>query len=429
MHSYQQLLNYLYTFIPERTSLKFSGIKGIYRTKYLLKLLNNPQEKLRVVHVAGTSGKGSTSYLISILLKAHGFKTGLQVSPHLVDIRERFQINNQFISQEKFVATFQKIRPTIEKAKETEWGRLTYFEILTAFTFYYFWQEKVDFCVMETGLGGLYDGTNVVGNPDKLAVITRIGLDHQWILGKTLSAIAAQKAGIIQKGNEVVTIGQKSPVMKVFEQAAKKQDAKLHVVQINKNLQLSLVGDYQKENASLALAAVYLLSKKHHYAYDKIVTDQVLSCARFPGRFEVYKTKYRQIIIDGAHNPQKMKAFTESLKKIYPGQTFDFLLSFSRSKDQVSTLRGMLRYIVPPARKIYVTDFQLAGQDLLHQSVNTAKIVKIIEQLGHKHYKIIANDRHLLDLLKVDGHPLVITGSLYFIGSIYQELKNAIMQK
>ncbi len=426
---WDELLDYLNSFIPDKTSLKFSGIKGIYRTKYLLQLLGNPQEKLRVVHVAGTSGKGSTCYLINILLKAHGFKVGFQISSHLVDIRERFQINNELIAQEKFIQSFRDIIPAIEKTKETKWGKLTYFEILVAFTYYYFRQEKVDFCIMETGLGGLYDGTNVIDNPDKLAVITRIGLDHQWILGNSLAIIASQKAGIIKKGNDVITIKQKKTVMEVFEQACKKQGVKLHVVQINHNLRLNLRGEYQKENASLALAATYLLSKKYHFPYNKTAVDQALSSAWFPGRFEVRKTKYREVIIDGAHNPQKMKAFISSLVKVYPDQKFDFLISFSRSKDQIPTLRGMLKYIVPVSEKIYVTGFVLTGQDLLHQSVDTGKIVKIIEQLGFKNYKIVANNAKLFDLLQESQKPLVVTGSLYFIGSIYEELKHVIMEK
>ncbi len=197
--NYSQILSYLYGFIPDRYSLKFSGQAGIERTKYLLQLLDNPQEKIKVIHIAGTSGKGSTAYLISKLLQHHGFKVGLQVSPHLIDIRERFQINNQLIPEELFVRTFQEIKPTIEKAKNSHWGKLTFFEILVSFAFYFFWKNKVDYAVMETGLGGLYDGTNVVENKNKLVVLTKIGLDHQWILGSTYEKIASQKAGIIKK--------------------------------------------------------------------------------------------------------------------------------------------------------------------------------------------------------------------------------------
>jgi dihydrofolate synthase/folylpolyglutamate synthase len=135
--SYNQALSYLYSFIPQKRKY-FAGEKGMLRTKYLLQLLSNPQEKIKVIHIAGTSGKGSTAYLTSLLLVAHGFKVGLQVSPHLLDIRERFQINNQLISKEQFTQFVAGIMPYVERAKKTKWGRLTYFEINVCLAFYIF---------------------------------------------------------------------------------------------------------------------------------------------------------------------------------------------------------------------------------------------------------------------------------------------------
>ena len=151
------------------------------------------QEKLNIIHVAGTSGKGSTCYLISSLLKFHGFKVGLHQSPHLTDVRERFQMNNKIISEEEFIFYLNKIIPIINMVGKTFHGSLTYFEILVGLAYFIFYDKKIDYVVMETGLGGWFDATNVVERPDKLAVLTTIGLDHANILGKTIEEIALQK--------------------------------------------------------------------------------------------------------------------------------------------------------------------------------------------------------------------------------------------
>lgn len=191
INNFKQAEEFLASHIPKTTSTIFPGEVGLNRAKDFLHLLGDPQEKLKIIHVAGTSGKGSTCYLISSLLESQGFKVGLHQSPHLTDVTERFQINNQNISKEDFVDYLNKIIPAIEKIKH-----ITYFEILVGLAFYIFNDKKVDYAVMETGLGGWYDGTNVVSRPDKLSVITKIGLDHTAILGETIEKIALQKAMI-----------------------------------------------------------------------------------------------------------------------------------------------------------------------------------------------------------------------------------------
>jgi len=443
---YQQTLDYLYSFIPEKRKA-FTGEAGIRRTKNLLQLLDNPQEKIKVIHIAGTSGKGSTAYLTSLLLAQQGFKTGLQVSPHLLDIRERFQINSVLISKEKFTLYTAEIIPLIEKCKVTQWGKLTFFEINVCLAFYIFYKEKVDYAVMETGLGGLFDATNVVQNPGKLALLTKIGLDHMSVLGRTLSDIASQKAGIIRKGNTAITVQQKPTVMNVFHSISKKQHAVLNVLQKNinykniniskkgiefdikykdlecKNLILSLIGNYQAENASIALAALYELSQQYNFKINKQKIYLAFGNANFKGRFEVRKIANKEIVLDGSHNPQKIKAFISSLLRIYPGRQFDFLLSFSEGKNQIVTMAGMLKLIIPNANKIYISSFVLEGNDLLHQSVDTEKIASVLRKLGFHNYEIIKTDKNrFLKILAENRLALVITGSLYFIGSIYTHL-------
>lgn len=437
---------YLYSFIIDRQTIKHSGIKGIKRTRYLLKQLGNPQEKLHVIHVAGTSGKGSTCYLINILLRVHGFKVGLQVSPHLLDIRERFQINNQLVNQGELIKIFKDIKPLVEKCRSSKWGRLTFFEILVAFTFYFFAKQKVDFVVMETGLGGLYDGTNVVENPNKIAVITRIGLDHQWILGRTYHAIAQQKAGIVHKGNILITIKQKSTVLSVFKKTCQEKDARfiqlkpivnfknIEVSKINTSfdfsyqsliltkLNLGLLGKHQAENTSLALTTLYELSRKYKFFIKQEAIRKVLITSHFKGRGEICKINGREIIIDGAHNPQKMKALINFLKLTYPKEKFTVIMAFSRGKKQVATIRTMLKQLIPIANKIFLTNFHLEGQDFVHQAVAPEFIKKILKRLNYFSYQIIHDQQQSFhEAIVRESCPILVTGSLYLISSFYKQ--------
>jgi dihydrofolate synthase/folylpolyglutamate synthase len=452
--TYEQAIKYLDSFIPQKRLLH-TGETGILRTKYLLRLLENPQEEINVIHVAGTSGKGSTAFLISKLLASHGFKVGFQVSPHLVDLRERFQINNQLIHKELLISRLNEIISAVEKVRETQWGKLTFFEVCVSLAFYIFWKENVDYTIMETGLGGLYDGTNVVENPKKLAIITKIGFDHQNILGYTLSAIASQKAGIIKTGNTVISVQQKSSVMRVFYSQCKTVKAKCIVVKKDKNfwgvrvlkrgtrfnyrdedfvlsnLKLGLIGEHQAENCSLALTALYHLAKRDHFSVNETKIRSTLRSIRFGGRGEIRKTKYRDVIIDGAHNPQKMKAFITSLKTIYPNKQFDFLIAFSRGKDQLTTLRGILHHIIPVANRIILTSFRLEGQgDMLHSSIPYERIIPILKEFRFSNYSIKKTTKEaLVQMIKDGRNPFVITGSLYLIGSIYRDFKHAIRQQ
>ncbi|MBI4008902.1 bifunctional folylpolyglutamate synthase/dihydrofolate synthase, partial [Candidatus Roizmanbacteria bacterium] len=280
---------YLYTFIPRGMKQKFPGDLGLRRAKYLLKLLGNPQNQIKVIHVAGTSGKGSTSYLISILLKALGFRVGFHVSPFIADIRERCQINNNLIPEKEFCKYLNDLIPYIDKVRKVYIDGPTYFEVVTVLAYYIFAKKKVDYAVIETGMGGWYDATNCVTNENKIAVITRIGYDHTSILGETLDKIALQKAMITQEKNTVVSLWQDFRARKVIEKVATKKHSQLFYIKKNvnfknlitsaggtsfdfnflqtdfKNLKVGLIGTYQAENCSLALATVIYLSKKENF--------------------------------------------------------------------------------------------------------------------------------------------------------------------
>lgn len=419
---------------------KFPGEYGLLRIKKFLTLLDNPQNKLSVVHIAGTSGKGSTAYFTSLILEGQGFKTGLSLSPHVIDFRERFQVNNQLLSEQAVVKYFNDILPYIETFNKSDFGPISYFEILISFAFYIFYKEKVDFAVIETGLGGLYDGTNCVNKREKNVILTKIGIDHKEILGNTIAKVSYQKGGIIHTHNQVISIDQKNSAKKVIEKIIKKNSATLAYIKngINyklrsqssqflifdfdfenlkiKNIKLNTPAIYQIENCSLALAVVSKLAKQFSFSLSKEKIIKSLSKSNFIGRMETLYYKKRKIILDGAHNPQKMAAFTKSLRKAYPYKKFDFIVSFKKGKDY----KKMLNYIFPLANKIYLTDFNRCNQDFIITSELSENIIQYLSKKELNNWEIVSDPKLAIKKSFQKESPiLVITGSLYLISSIY----------
>lgn len=436
--SLKEAERYFLSYLPTSPKYTFTGALGLKRTKYLLKLLGNPQNKIKTIHIAGTSGKGSTAYFISSLLHAHGFRVGLHLSPHLLDIRERMEVNNAFLFEDVFVKYTNEIIPFVEKMKNSQFGTPTYFEVLTALAFYTFYRERVDYAVIETGLGGLYDATNAIGARRKAEVLTRIGLDHTKILGNTISKIAFQKAGIIRPHTIVVSAQQLPAAQRVINSVAKKNDSSVFYVKRDKNIKnivtsadqtrfdfsfdtialagirLGAIGEYQAENAGVALATLAALSKRDNFSLDENKIKTALRAAHFAGRFDVKKIKGKTVILDGAHNPQKMSSFIKSLKKVYPGKKFHFLISFKKGKDYPD----ILKHITPVATKITITDFYVANQDLTHISEEPHVIQKHLQKLGYKNIEITKNPKLAFQKVLAQNDD-VITGSLYFLSVIY----------
>lgn len=444
--NFEQANEYLAQFIPKEIEIKFSGAAGLLRAKYLLHLLDNPQNKIKVVHIAGTSGKGSTAYFISLLLNSLNLKVGLHLSPHLVDVRERTQINNQLIDPQKFVDYLNQLIPAIEQITQSEMGKPTYFEITTALAFYIFWKEQVDYAVIETGLGGLYDATNTVENTNKVVVLTKIGLDHTEVLGKTVSKIALQKAEIIHQQNLVVSISQVTPAKKVIDQIASQRSTTVYYVkkQINffpktikaeqsvfnfkfskmtlKDIQLSMLGTYQIENCALALAAVSLIIQRDKLTYDPVKIKQVLKKAHFSGRMDKFLINGKTLIVDGAHNPQKIQGLLTSLQQIYPDKKFLFLLAFKKGKDYQS----MLKSIFPYAKSVVITGFFVDNQDLVHLSEDPADVVKVFSALSKVPHQVITDTSKALNYIIAQKEDVVITGSLYLLSEVYPLISSRI---
>ena len=324
------------------------GIKpGLEVISDLLQVLENPHQRLAVVHVAGTNGKGSVCAMIESVLRASGFRTGLYTSPHLVDFPERFRIDGVPIPGKKLEHYIQTLEKTADQVAEATGKRpATFFEISTAIAFQYFADEAVDIAIVETGMGGRWDATNVV--IPLVSVITHIDIDHTNYLGDTIEAIAAEKAGIIKPGRPAISAPQSEAVMGILGSvdeasslvAVAKTAApqKLKIETPSRNLppiNLSLLGECQRENCALAVATLEILADMLDF---EPAFKKGLESVEWGARFQTLETD-PLVILDGAHNPSAARALVKTLKELYPRQPIGFILGFLDDKETVEFLR------------------------------------------------------------------------------------------
>jgi dihydrofolate synthase/folylpolyglutamate synthase len=437
--TFQQAEEYLNQFITKTNKWGEPSFAHA-RTKYFMKLLGDPQNKLKVIHIAGTSGKGSTSYITSSALLSQGLKVGMGTSPHIYNVLERVQINLKPISEDQFVKYIQEIQPFIEETKTSEFGSVTYFEIIVGLSYYIFWKEKVDVAVMEVGLGGEFDATNTITSEDKISVITRIGYDHMEFLGNTLPEIAYAKAKIIQPKNLVIKLQQEKEVMEVVKREVKNQNGNLIIVNPSefisntsstllglkfnytyqnitfKELHVPLIAEYQFENISMGLTACIEFMKRENKEINAENLKDQLEELSIPGRMEMIQYKDREIIIDGAHNPQKMEAFIKSLMNIYKEERFTFVLSFKKGKDY----EPILRYVLPFAENIILTSFDNTNQGMGQlYSEDPNVIADILKKMNYGYFTIESDLQKALDKSLESKKLIVVTGSLYLVGEVY----------
>lgn len=344
----------------ERTT---QGIKpGLDIITVLLQALDNPHRKLAVVHVAGTNGKGSVCAMLESVLRASGFKTGLYTSPHLVDFSERFRINGKCIPQARlneYMELVEAMSSSLEKAGDLP-RPTTFFEISTAMAFQYFADEAVDIAIIETGMGGRWDATNVV--IPLVSVITHVDIDHTGYLGETIEKITDEKAGIIKPGRPVVSAPQSEAVMKILQGKGEpvicSSDAvsvakvgepqKLKIETPSRNLppiRLPLLGECQRVNCAVAVAALDVLADMLDF---EPRFKEGLEATEWIARFQIVSTD-PLVIFDGAHNPAAARALAKTLKENYPAHRIGFLLGFLADKD----VAGFLREIKPLASAVW----------------------------------------------------------------------------
>lgn len=419
--NYDEAINFL------RDLTKFGFNFGLGRIEELLARLDNPHQKLKVIHVGGTNGKGSTATMIAGVLKAAGFKVGMFTSPHLHSYCERYKINGAEISPEKIAELLTGMRPLLENMVKEGFEHPTEFEVSTALGFLYFWIEAVDFLVLEVGLGGAIDSTNVV--IPQVSVITNVAMDHMDYLGSTVTEIAAIKSGIIKPKVPVVTAADDQAALEVIREAAQRNGSPLTEVgrdltwrisksteagvefdvstpaKTYKGLQIRLVGEHQVLNACTALAAIEALSSSGVFI-DEQTVRQGLAGASWPARLEMVNTSPR-VLIDGAHNMHGALSLSKALKDVFSYQ--DLFLVFGMLGDKER--EKVVAELAPLAKAVVVTkpNSPRAGDwekiaDEVRKYVNE---VYLIESIGEavKKGMDLAGPKDLV----------CVTGSLYMV--------------
>ena len=393
---------------------------GLSRIKELLNSVGNPETNIPGILVAGTNGKGSVASAISSILLAEGYKVGLYTSPHLFSITERIKINDVQISNSDLTSILGELKEAAEKSlTETP----SYFEVITAAAFLYFAREKADFNVLEVGLGGRWDATNVI--TPIASVITNITKEHTEYLGETIAEIAAEKACIIKASIPVISAA-KNKALEVIEQMSKEKVSPLLLYGREfytkgnntdnfdykgikwdlKNLKSNLKGSYQLKNLSLAIAAIEALKNNQNINIEEQSIRDGLSNINWEGRFEIVRES-PPLILDSAHNPGAAKALIESIKEIYPETKFAFLIGMLNDKGHLD----FLREISTITEKLIITKVPSERTADIYQLSSIAN--KYIEEI-----EIAQDYKTAYTKLLESNKPSCITGSLYLIGAI-----------
>ena len=452
--TYPGAIRYLNSFTDYEKLTQYSYKQSftIERIKTFLKILNNPQDDLKCIHIAGTKGKGSTCAFIAYILHEAQFKVGLYTSPHLSDFRERIRILDPkaetrnprsdfegLISSEELTVLVERLKPYIERYNsQSKYGALSFFEVYTALAFMYFKAKKVDFCILETGLGGRLDATNAVS--PLIAAVTPVSYEHTQQLGRTLSEIASEKAEII-KGHKSIVISapQEEEVIKVIKDRCQQQGAILYELikdimferkgsyqnaqsfNINgafgrlTDLEIKLLGRHQIINATLAVAVVLALSKaKISNGVNLETIKKGLYNTTWPGRFETILEK-PSIVLDGAQNLASAQALRETLIENFPDKRIILVLGISQDKD----IKGICQALIPISDEVILTQADSP------RAADVDLIDKIIRQLPDVKCRITKtrNVKEAVRLAKKKARPedlILVTGSLFIVGEARQ---------
>ena len=415
-----EAIEWLYSF------KKYGSKLGLERISYLVEQLGNPQDSLKIIHVTGTNGKGSVCKFISSILQEAGYGVGVYLSPHLQRFSERFVVGGQEISEDAIVSLVGQVQPVVEgmiKQQKTP----TFFEIVTAMAFVYFKEQKVDYAVVEVGLGGRFDATNVV--TPLLAVITNISLEHSEQLGNTLRSIAVEKAGIIKESIPVIT-ATRGEARVVIEQVARKKNAPVTAIEPSSwkrvvhtrhdqeflihgflkdhIVKTSVLGEYQGENIALALGVVEELQMQGIYISDENIVNGIEKTIN-PGRMEII-SEQPLIVLDGAHNPAGMQMLKKTLQEDFGYDRLILVLGILRDKD----IQEMISSIVSICDVIIVTKSENI------RACEPEKLKEIVEDLRFSKSLFVEDSlTQAVDLAKriaSDTDLICISGSLFTVG-------------
>ncbi|MBA7492690.1 Dihydrofolate synthase/folylpolyglutamate synthase [subsurface metagenome] len=433
MATYAEALDYIY-------DLTKYGIKlGLKNINYLLYLLGEPHKKLKIIHVSGTNGKGSTCSLISSILQSDGYKVGLYTSPHLVDFTERIEINRKPIERKKVSELLERIKPSIKKvANAPSYGHPTFFEVITSMAFLYFFEEQVDFLVLEVGLGGRLDATNVC--EPLISVITHIDYDHMDKLGNSLEEIAREKGGIIKPEGIIISSKQYDEVYKEIKKIVDEKNSLIYstgseisyeivksdingvifdlkgIYRNYKNLYTPLLGRHQAENAATAISAIEALKIRGVKISEKAIRAG-LEKVKWTGRLEIIQNN-PTLILDGAHNPSGVKIVRQALEEIFSYHRLILVLAIFADKDY----KKMIQILAPNADLIITTKARNP------RATPPQIIAKEAAQYIEKNKIIVTKDipqaiNSALSNSKEDDL-ICITGSLYTIGEAKRYFKS-----
>lgn len=441
--TYDEGVEFLTRQIPNTSDRFHHQGESLERSRALLALLDKPQDEFASIHIAGTSGKGTVAYMIDELLRGAGKSTGRHVSPHVYDIRERAIVDGEFVSEQVFADVVSMLLDPIETIRDTVHGYVTYYEVMSVLAFLLFRRKAIDYGVIETGMGGRYDPTNAITRSDKLAVITKLGLDHTEVLGATVEAIADQKAGIMPlDGDAIVWKPETSEVRQVMERVAAERSTKLRYVDASfftiTDYQQSVItmtyhdeersvdtivlppgGLYQAENAAVALRSALFLASRDGFTLDDDTIRRALAGVQIPGRFEKRQVFNQDVIFDGAHNPQKIAALLAALD---PDERPIFVVALKKTKEA----RTMFDQIARHADKIITTQFFSDHEGVTASFAYSASDLAEIARSAGADVRSYADNLAALRKackLALPGQRIVVTGSFYFLGELHDRLR------
>jgi len=425
--NYEEAINWLNSF------QQFGMKLGLERITRLCNNLGNPQNKYKIIHVGGTNGKGSVCRFIGSILTSGGYKTGIYTSPHLQRITERIVIDGREISENDFVNLIDKLKPIVEKMLN-EGESPTYFEIVTAIGFEYFYNERVDYAIIEVGLGGRFDATNIV--KPILSIITNVTLEHQNILGENIGDIAYEKAGIIKEGVPLIT-GVQGEILRVIETRAKENNSETILITEDNwkrisgdtygqeflikgllkdyDVKTKMLGMFQGKNIAIALNAIENLQLKGLYITEENIFEGIEK-ASFSGRMEIMQNN-PTILIDGAHNIEGFKVLAETLKNDFTYNKLILVIGILSDKK----ISEMAEIVTP------LSDMVVTTRSENKRACNPSKLKQIIYELGHN--KEIVVKEKISDAIEFaksitnKDDLICITGSLFTVGEALDNFK------
>lgn len=429
---YQEALDYM-------DSLKNYGIvPGLDSIRELCRRLGNPQDRLQFVHIAGTNGKGSVLAYVSTVLQCVGYRVGRYISPAIREYREQFQVNGRMITQKDLCELVEELRQTCDAMAAEGLPHPTTFEVETALGFQYFARKKCDLVVLETGMGGRLDATNVIGNT-LVAVLASISMDHMQYLGNTLAAIAGQKAGILKPGCRAVSMAQEQEAMEVIREQARLLQISLVVADENrakrvrcglerqrfdydgmKDLEIRLAGQYQIGNAVLAIETCRALSEQG-YEISREALRQGLSETRWPGRFTVLGRK-PLFVADGAHNEDAAKKLAQSIEFYFTNKRIIYIMGILKDKEYEKIIDLTAHYadqiltVAPPGNPRAMGSYELAQEVArVHPRVTAVDSLEEAVEISH--------------LLAAREDVILAFGSLSYLGRLMEIMEEREKKK